>query len=181
MTTDDKTAEQLRARELFEEGVKKWPNYSERILVRDGRYPDYYGNPVVQGAWEGFKLGLSTRGAVVSDFPMGAIENGRAFAERLENTDLSCIAGDLHLCVDWHEFRRCLEHLANWALTESLASRRVAVPDGYVLVSRDDLENCVDDARQFIHSDRGWDVYGTSRDKALKKHEALLASQDEVK
>ena len=58
---DDKTAEQLRARELFESGIRKWPNYSERTLVRDARYPEYYGNPVVQGAWEGFKLGLETR------------------------------------------------------------------------------------------------------------------------
>lgn len=57
----DNTAEQLRARDLFEDAVKKWPNYSERTLVRDGRYPDYYGNPVVQGAWEGFKLGLRAR------------------------------------------------------------------------------------------------------------------------
>jgi len=62
MTSQDNTAEQLRAcREVFEEGVKKWTNYSDRTLIRDGRYPDYYGNPVVQGAWEGFKLGLRTR------------------------------------------------------------------------------------------------------------------------
>lgn len=61
MIDNDNTAEQLKCREAFESGVKKWPNYSERTLVRDGRYPDYYGSPVIQGAWEGFKLCWNTR------------------------------------------------------------------------------------------------------------------------
>lgn len=43
----------VRAR--FEARVRDWPNYSERTLVRDGRCPEYYGNPVVQGAWEGYR------------------------------------------------------------------------------------------------------------------------------
>lgn len=54
--------------------------------------------------------------AAGSDFPMGAIENGRAFADRLEQTGLECPAGDLRMCSDWHEFRRCFEWLAAWAL-----------------------------------------------------------------
>jgi hypothetical protein len=60
MTTP--TNEEVRRQ--FEAGVNQWPNYSERTLARDGRYPDYYGNPVVQGAWEGFKLALSSPAVV---------------------------------------------------------------------------------------------------------------------
>lgn len=52
----------------------------------------------------------------VVDFLMGAIENGRAFADRLELTGLECPAGDLRMCSDWQEFRRCFDWLARWAL-----------------------------------------------------------------
>ncbi|ROT45054.1 hypothetical protein [Pusillimonas sp. NJUB218] len=52
----------------------------------------------------------------VADLPAGAIENGRAFADRLE-TDYSfeCQGGPLRNCSDWQEFRRCFEYLAEWA------------------------------------------------------------------
>lgn len=54
----------------------------------------------------------------VTDFPLGAIENGRAFAERLEGDySFQCEAGQLTDCVDWQEFRRCFEYLAEWAIT----------------------------------------------------------------
>jgi hypothetical protein len=43
-------------RQSFEAEVRQWPNFTERMLVRDGRFPEYYGNPVVQGAWEGWKM-----------------------------------------------------------------------------------------------------------------------------
>lgn len=58
------------------------------------------------------------KGAEV-DFPMGAIENGRALADRLEMTGLECPAGELRMCSDWQEFRRCFEYLAEWALTRA--------------------------------------------------------------
>ena len=42
-------------REAFERETK-FATYA-----RDGRYPDYYGNPVVQGAWEGWKAAMRYR------------------------------------------------------------------------------------------------------------------------
>ncbi|MFC4727480.1 hypothetical protein [Coralloluteibacterium thermophilus] len=54
--------------------------------------------------------------AASEDVPLGAIENGRAFADRLEVYPFESVGGDLRQCCDWHEFRRCFEHLAQWAL-----------------------------------------------------------------
>lgn len=51
-----------------------------------------------------------------SDAPLGAIENGRAFADRLENYQFECEGGNLNMCSDWQEFRRCLEYLSEWAM-----------------------------------------------------------------
>ncbi len=90
--------------------------------------------------------------AVAGDFPMGAIENGRVFADRLEQTGLECPAGDLRMCSDWTEFRRCFEWLANWALAHpsdaalrgrvaeleaALDSARVAVVCALAFLARD--------------------------------------------
>ncbi|MBD3844287.1 hypothetical protein IED13_01155 [Bosea sp. SSUT16] len=61
-------------------------------------------------------------GSADAGFPMGAIENGRAFADRLELTGLECPAGDLRMCSDWQEFRRCFEWLAQWALENGPAA-----------------------------------------------------------
>lgn len=58
-----------------------------------------------------------SRGEPVSDIPLGAIENGRVFADRLESDySFECQAGPLRNCSDWQEFRRCFEHLAEWAM-----------------------------------------------------------------
>ncbi|HGW3885965.1 TPA: DUF4752 domain-containing protein [Escherichia coli] len=51
-----------------------------------------------------------------SDAPLGAIENGRAFADRLENYQFECEGGNLNMCSDWQEFRRCFEYLSEWAM-----------------------------------------------------------------
>lgn len=51
-----------------------------------------------------------------SEAPLGAIENGRAFADRLENYQFECEGGNLNMCSDWQEFRRCFEHLSEWAM-----------------------------------------------------------------
>ncbi|QSX48990.1 hypothetical protein IM803_16885 [Escherichia coli] len=51
-----------------------------------------------------------------SDIPLGAIENGRAFADRLENYQFECEGGNLNMCSDWQEFRRCFEYLSEWAM-----------------------------------------------------------------
>src|SRR3546814_725224 len=57
------------------------------------------------------------RGEAVADFPSGAIENGRAFADRLENDySFECQGGPIRNCSDWQEFRRCFEYLAEWAI-----------------------------------------------------------------
>lgn len=56
------------------------------------------------------------------DFPAGAIENGRAFADRLENDySFECETGPLRTCVDWREFRRCFECLAEWVSRQQSA------------------------------------------------------------
>lgn len=51
-----------------------------------------------------------------SDIPLGAIENGRAFADRLESYQFECDGGNLNMCSDWQEFRRCFEYLSEWAM-----------------------------------------------------------------
>lgn len=50
------------------------------------------------------------------DIPLGAIENGRAFADRLENYQFECEGGNLNMCSYWQEFRRCFEYLSEWAM-----------------------------------------------------------------
>ncbi|EIC3155971.1 hypothetical protein K9015_003290 [Salmonella enterica] len=51
-----------------------------------------------------------------AEVPLGAIENGRAFAERLEAYPFECHGGNLNMCSDWQELRRCFEHLSEWAM-----------------------------------------------------------------
>ncbi|WP_142417459.1 hypothetical protein [Citrobacter braakii] len=79
-----------------------------------------------------------------AEVPLGAIENGRAFAERLEAYPFECHGGNLNMCSDWQELRRCFEHLSEWAMhsqTETPATdsflaevRASAIPEGYMLV-----------------------------------------------
>lgn len=50
------------------------------------------------------------------EVPQGAIVNGAAYADRLERDyNFQCDAGPLNLCSDYVEFRRCFDHLAEWA------------------------------------------------------------------
>lgn len=51
-----------------------------------------------------------------SEAPLGAIENGRAFADRLENYQFECEGGNLNMCSDWQEFRCCFEYLSEWTM-----------------------------------------------------------------
>ena len=61
----------------------------------------------------------------VDDLPTGAIINGRALAERLENGyNFECEAGPLRMCSDWQEFVRCFDYLVSWV--ESRAARAPA-------------------------------------------------------
>ena len=48
-----------------------------------------------------------------SEFPAGAIVNGRTHIDRLESFyRFDCEAGPLINCDDWHGLKRCFEHLA---------------------------------------------------------------------
>lgn len=48
------------------------------------------------------------------DFPAGAIVNGRTLIERIEAYPFESQGGGLRMCSDWHELRRCFEHLADY-------------------------------------------------------------------
>ena len=51
-----------------------------------------------------------------SEFPAGAIVNGRTHIDRLESFySFDCEAGPLINCDDWHGLKRCFEHLAERA------------------------------------------------------------------
>lgn len=51
-----------------------------------------------------------------SEFPAGAIVNGRTHIDRLESFyRFDCEAGPLINCDDWHGLKRCFEHLAERA------------------------------------------------------------------
>ncbi|MGT7787962.1 hypothetical protein ACRWZK_12875 [Escherichia coli] len=70
----------------------------------------------VKLAHEKFSALAAENAGLRSDIPLGAIENGRAFADRLENYQFECEGGNLNMCSDWQEFRRCFEYLSEWAM-----------------------------------------------------------------
>jgi len=60
--------------------------------------------------------------AMLAGVPLGAIENGRAYAECLERDyKFECEVGSLPYCDTWREFRRCFEALADWCAGQSNA------------------------------------------------------------
>lgn len=71
---------------------------------------------VVKLAHEKFSALAAENAGLKSEAPLGAIENGRAFADRLENYHFECEGGSLNMCSDWQEFRRCFEYLSEWAM-----------------------------------------------------------------
>ncbi|HCN5083002.1 TPA: hNH endonuclease [Escherichia coli] len=70
----------------------------------------------VKLAHEKFSALAAENAGLKSDAPLGAIENGRAFADRLENYQFECEGGNLNMCSDWQEFRRCFEYLSEWVM-----------------------------------------------------------------
>lgn len=70
----------------------------------------------VKLAHEKFSALAAENAGLKSDIPLGAIENGRAFADRLENYQFECEGGNLNMCSDWQEFRRCFEYLSEWVM-----------------------------------------------------------------
>ncbi|HGE6736209.1 TPA: hypothetical protein ACGCBI_002838 [Serratia marcescens] len=61
-------------------------------------------------------LAVENQALKQSEVPLGAIENGRAFADRLEAYPFECQGGSLSMCSDWQELRRCFDHLSEWAM-----------------------------------------------------------------
>ncbi len=62
------------------------------------------------------------------DAPLGAIENGRVFLQRLvDRYDFQCEAGGLANCSDYHEVVRCFEAMAEWIYHHAPAARSGAV------------------------------------------------------
>lgn len=93
--------------------------------------------------------------ALKSEVPLGAIENGRAFADRLEAYPFECQAGNLNMCSDWQELRRCFEHLSEWAMhgqSETPATDRIVAgikAEGVEMF----VEKCREKSKQAISSD----------------------------
>lgn len=75
-----------------------------------------------------------------ASFPSGAIVNGRVLADRLEAYPFESQGGDLRLCSDWVEFRRCFEYLAEWvgsnapAAGDALDIGREAIDAAYAVL-----------------------------------------------
>ena len=57
------------------------------------------------------------------DFPAGAIVNGRTLMQRIEAYPFESQGGDIRMCSDWHDLRRCFEHLADYASTRPAAAK----------------------------------------------------------
>lgn len=50
-----------------------------------------------------------------AEIPFGAIENGRAFIDRLEAYPFESQGGDLKMCSDWQSLVQCFDYLAEFA------------------------------------------------------------------
>jgi hypothetical protein len=77
--------------------------------------------------WSGNEpLGALASPAVARDvdFPAGALHNGEAYANRLENIyDFECGAGPLRNCHEWIELRRCLSHIAGYLASPAVSQK----------------------------------------------------------
>jgi len=152
----------MSIREQFESWyLDNWGHTEDHHETLFERSPDdeseYYrlGVRMAHQAWQAATSAMEAKCAALAadnaglkaDVPMGAIENGRAFAERLEAYPFECQGGDLNMCSDWQELRRCFDHLSEWAMhsqqetpaTDSFLAevRASAIPEGYVLVPQE--------------------------------------------
>lgn len=55
------------------------------------------------------------RALKTAEIPCGAIENGRAFIDRLEAYPFESQGGDLKMCSDWQSLVQCFDYLAEFA------------------------------------------------------------------
>ena len=64
-----------------------------------------------------YVLGLVAENAALKsvESPCGAIENGRAFIDRLESYPFESQGGDLKTCSDWQSLVQCFDYLAEFA------------------------------------------------------------------
>lgn len=80
-----------------------------------------------------------SEGDVGSDYPLGAIVNGAAFAERLE-----AFYPDMAKDEEWREFRKCFAHLAGYVEATTPPQEPVAYAiisdDGFVRLFRTEAE-----------------------------------------
>ncbi len=98
--------------------------------------------------------------AVAIEVPAGAIHNGRAFADRLESYRFECEGGPLTNCTDYVEFRRCFEHLAEWAsaLPELYAAPVAAAPVDLDEHGLRALDTCIADLRRLLELAPDYDL-----------------------
>jgi len=89
----------------------------EKVLGnRDGKRDAELDDLLVMAMNELNSINHLAADAVPVEIPTGAIVNGAAFADRLERDyQFECQAGPLVNCSDYVEFRRCFDHLAQWA------------------------------------------------------------------
>lgn len=120
-----------------------------------------------------------------SEVPMGAIENGRAFADRLEAYQFECQGGNLNMCSDWQELRHCFEHLSEWALhgqpetpatDDFLSELRASAIEELMEKSLWDTVNCLNGIGAFDKVNDRREVQGIIRDE-LKERVTEFAAQ----
>jgi hypothetical protein len=90
----------------------KWERNPNEGAVTTGEVAKY----LVDGAPDYYDGAVESLQAEVSrlTFRRGAIVNGRTLMDRIEAYPFESEGGDLRMCSDWHELRRCFEHLADY-------------------------------------------------------------------
>ncbi len=110
-----------------------------------------------------------------AEFPLGAIENGRAFMDRVEHQyDFTCEAGPLASCYEWQEARRCFEYLASWANQVALSHPASDVPGA------EEVE-AIRRRHEAAERNNRWDDIERYGDDAHADRATLLAFVDSLK
>lgn len=107
---------QLQARiEQLEKALKPFSDYGAILRGQKTRHD----LPILQ-LWNNVLTGddfiaatKAFRAEEPPEIPVGAIENGRVFMQRLEeHYKFECDGGSLANCQEWTELKRCFEHMA---------------------------------------------------------------------
>lgn len=96
----------------WEKGWQHWADQARDVLEAIAT-ADGLGRAAAPNAplYDPREVAFSAKAAPM-DYPAGAIVNGRTLIDRLENYNFECEAGTLLFCSDWHELKRCFEHLS---------------------------------------------------------------------